>query len=137
MRTPNRLVAAALAVFGLMAVYAAPAAAADSATAPEDALTDARFYTGAIGSQGVFPGKLVCLCCDFQKGDAGKAPCKETSHRYALKIDGDPTIHPLIPGDAVAMKQLNSAALHDKQVTVTGKLYPTVGIILVAGITPN
>ena len=28
---------------------------------PADALTDARFYTGAVGSQGVFPGKLVWI----------------------------------------------------------------------------
>ena len=109
--------------------------AAIAAEPPPDALTNARFYTGALGSDGVFPGKLVCLCCDFQSGAAGKAPCTEAHHKLALKIEGDPTVHPLIPGDAAAMKQLNSAELHGKSVSVRGKLYPNVGVILVSGIT--
>jgi len=108
--------------------------AAGAADVP-DALTDARFYTGSSGNLGVFPGKIVCLCCDFQAGSSAKEPCKEQHHKYALKIPGDPTIHPLIPGDAQAMKQLSSADLHGKQVSVNGNLFPGVGGILVANIT--
>jgi len=108
--------------------------AASAGDAP-DALTDARFYSGSSGQLGVFPGKIVCLCCDFQSGSAAKEPCKEQHHKYGLKIPGDPTVHPLIPGDAQAMKQLSSADLHGKQVSVTGNLFPGVGVILVAGVT--
>jgi hypothetical protein len=111
--------------------------AANADDVPPDALTDARFYTGSSGNQGVFPGKIVCLCCDFQTGSSPKVPCKEEHHKYGLKIAGDPTVHPLIPGDALAMKQLSSADLHGKQVSVTGNLFPGVGVILVAGITPQ
>ena len=111
--------------------------AAGAADAPPDALTDARFYTGSSGQLGVFPGKIVCLCCDFQSGSSAKEPCKEQHHKYALKIPGDPVVHPLIPGDAQAMKQLSSADLHGKQVSVTGNLFSGVGVILVAGIAPQ
>jgi hypothetical protein len=109
--------------------------AASAAEVPPDALTDARFYTGASGNLGVFPGKIVCLCCDFQTGSSPKLPCKEEHHKYGLKIVGDPSVHPLIPGDAQAMKQLSSADLHGKQVSVTGNLYPGVGVILVGSMT--
>ena len=109
--------------------------AASAADVPPDALTDARFFTGSSGTQGVFPGKLVCLCCDFQSGSSPKVPCKEEHHKYGLKIAGDPSVHPLIPGDAQAMKQLSSADLHGKQVSVTGNLYPGVGVILVGSMT--
>lgn len=108
---------------------------ASAAEVPPDALTDARFYTGSSGNQGVFLGKVVCLCCDFQAGSSPKVPCKEEHHKYGLKIAGDPTVHPLIPGDAPAMKQLSSADLHGKQVSVVGNLYQGVGVILVASIT--
>jgi hypothetical protein len=118
------------------AVVLALGAAVPAADDAPDALTDARFFSDASGSQGVFPGKLVCLCCDFQ-GGAGKSACKEKHHRLALKIAGDPTVHPLVPGDANAMKQLSAPDLHGKQVSVTGKLYPSVGIIVVAAITPQ
>ena len=109
--------------------------AASAADVPPDALTDARFYTGGTGQLGVFPGKIVCLCCDFQSGNSAKEPCKEQHHKYGLKIPGDPTVHPLIPGDAQAMKQLSSADLHGKQVSVNGNLFPGAGVILVASIT--
>jgi len=131
MRTRNMLLRAALGIAAALVLGGVTPASAQ----PPDALMDARFYTGALGSQGVFPGKLVCLCCDFQGPDASKAACKEDSHHYALKIEGDPVPHPLVPGDATAMKQLSSAEMHDKHVSVTGKLYPSVGIILVSGIT--
>lgn len=131
MRTRNMLRRAALSIAAALVMGGMTPASAQ----PPDALTDARFYTGSVGSQGVFPGKLVCLCCDFQGPDASKAACKEDSHRYALKIEGDPVPHPLVPGDSNAMKQLRAADLHDKYVSVTGNLYPSVGIILVSNIT--
>jgi len=98
-----------------------------------DPLTDARFYTGSAGTQGVFPGKLVCLRCDLHPSDAAKAQCAKAGHQYALEIAGDPTIHPLLPGDAAALKQLN-AAPHGAQVSVTGMLFPNLGTILVSSV---
>lgn len=99
-----------------------------------DALSDARFFTGALGNQGIFPGKLICLRCDLRPGDAATAQCAKEGHRYALEIDGDPTIHPLIPGDAAALKQLK-AAPRGAAVSVNGTLFPDLGSILVGSIT--
>jgi len=106
---------------------------AQAAGGMADPLTDARFYTGSAGTQGVFPGKLVCLRCDLHPSDAAKAQCGKAGHQYALEIDGDPTIHPLLPGDAAALKQLN-AARHGAQVSVTGMLFPNLGTILVSSM---
>lgn len=136
MRMRNRLHSAALGAAGILTMGLLATGHAQPPPGLPDALTDARFFTGASGTQGVFPGKLVCLCCDFQKGDT-KTTCKETSHRLALQIEGDPTIHPLIAGDSQAMKQLSAADLHGKQVSVTGILYPNAGVIVVASITPK
>lgn len=118
----------------LMAGVIATAQAQPAGGHPPDALTDARFYTGAAGTSGVFPGKLICLRCDLRPGEAAKAQCAKEGHRYALEINGDPTIHPLIPGDSEALKQLK-AAPHGAEVAVNGTLLPELGAILVGGVT--
>lgn len=126
---------AAFALLGFMVVGMPTLAAADQAAELQDPLTNARFYTDAVGNQGIFPGKVLCLCCDFQSGDAAKKPCKEDAHHYALKIEGDSTIHPLVPGDKLAHQQLKAAELHGKQVSVSGTMFPSTGVIVVGGIT--
>ena len=86
---------------------------------PPDALADARFYTGTLGNQGVFVGKLI----------------RETEgHKYALAIAGDSEIHPLLPGDATVMSQLK-AMPHGAPVSINGKLFPDLGVIVVSGVT--
>ncbi len=136
MTTRNLLSGAALAAATVILVGVGGTAAGQPAGGPPDALSDARFYTGSVGNQGVFPGKLVCLRCDLRPGDAAKAQCAKDGHRFALEINGDPTIHPLIPGDAAALKQLN-AAPHGAEVSVNGTLFPSLGVILVGSVTPN
>ena len=111
-------------------------AAAQPAGELADPLTNSRFYTGSSGTQGVFPGKLICLRCDLRPSEASKAQCAKDGHKYALEIDGDPTIHPLLPGDAAALKQLNAAA-HGSEVLVTGTLFPNLGFILVGSVAPK
>jgi len=123
-----------LAALTLVAACATAPAPAPSAVAPADPLTNARFYTGSLGNQGIFPGKLVCLRCDLRPGSAAEAKCAKEGHQFALEIPGDPTIHPLIPGDARALQQLNGAA-HGADVTINGTLYPNLGVIVVAGLT--
>ena len=136
MRVRSILSSAALAAVTVVTVGVVGTAQGQPAGGPSDALTDARFYTGSVGNQGVFPGKLICLRCDLRPGDTAKAQCAKEGHRFALEISGDPTIHPLIPGDATALKQLN-AAPHGSEVSVNGTLFPSLGIILVGSITPN
>jgi hypothetical protein len=136
MRMRNMLSSAALAAATVVVVGLVGTAEAQPDGGPPDALTDARFYTGSVGNQGVFPGKLVCLRCDLRPGEAAKAQCAKEGHRFALEISGDPTIHPLIPGDAAAMKQLKAAG-HGSEVSVNGTLFPSLGVILVSSLTPN
>jgi hypothetical protein len=132
----NMLSSAALAAATVIVAGVVGTAEGQPAGGLPDALTYSRFYTGSVGNQGVFPGKLICLRCDLRPGDAAKAQCAKEGHRFALEISGDPTIHPLIPGDAAAMKQLNVAA-HGSDVSVNGTLFPSLGVILVGSLTPN
>jgi hypothetical protein len=134
MKMRNLLYVAPLVVLALMAACATQTADARSADQPPDALTNARFYTGTLGTQGIFSGKLICISCDLRPGDAAKAQCAKEGHKLALEIPGDPTIHPLLPGDAEAFKQLK-AAPHGGQVTINGTLFPDLGVIVVAGVT--
>ena len=134
MRMRGMLYGALAAAFAAIIVGVVAIAAAQGG--PPDALSDARFYTDAVGNQGVFPGKLICMRCDLRPGEAAKAQCAKDGHRYALEIDGDPMIHPLIPGDATALKQLK-AAPHGAEVSVSGTLYPSLGMILVGSVTPK
>ena len=132
MKIRHLLYAAALGALTLTAACATKTAGTPAV--PPDALTNARFYTGSLGNQGIFPGKLICLRCDLRPSDAARAQCAKEGHKFALEIPGDPTIHPLVPGDAAALKQLN-AAQHGAEVTVNGTLYPSLGLIVVAGVT--
>jgi hypothetical protein len=137
MRMRNMLSSASsLATVTIIVVGLMGTAQGQPAGGAPDALTDAHFYTGSVGNQGVFPGKLICLRCDLRPGDAAKAQCAKEGHRFALEINGDPTIHPLLPGDATALKQLK-AAPHGSEVSVNGTLFPSLGVILVGSVTPN
>ena len=95
----------------------------------------ARFYAGGGTRVGDFPGKLVCLRCDLKPGPEGGKQCAQEGHRHALSMDDDWMVHPLLPGTEQVLKQINSAELHGKEVTVHGKYYPATGGILVDRIT--
>ncbi len=117
MRLRHLLYAATLAALTLTA--ACGAKVASTPAVPPDALADARFYTGSLGNEGVFVGKLIR---------------EKEGHKYALLIAGDPDIHPLLPGDAAVMKQLK-ATPHGTAVSISGKLFPDLGVIVVSGVT--
>ena len=98
---------------------------------PGSALELHRFYSGPLGHTGTFRGKLLCLCCDLMP-DPGKAKsCDRSNHQAVLSVDGDGSLHPLIAGSAEVTKQMNSDALHGKQVAVSGNYYPSTGLIFV------
>src|SRR5262249_22573486 len=97
-------------------------------------LATARFFTGSVGHTGQFPGKLVCLRCDLNPSSEAKAQCEKEGHRHALQIQGDPLLHPLLGVSEDILKQINSDAMHDKQVLVTGTYYPATGAVLVSAI---
>ena len=91
-------------------------------------LSMTKFYTGEHAKVGDFPGKLVCLRCDFNPGGMGQ--CEKEGHHHALSMDSDAMIHPLLAGTEAVQKEINSAELHGKQVTVHGMYYPGTGVIL-------
>jgi len=117
MNPRHLLCAATLAALTLTA--ACGAKTAGTAVVPPDPLTDARFYTGSVGNEGVFNGKLVR---------------EKQGQKFALAIAGDPDIHPLLPGDAAVMQQLK-AMPHGATVSINGKMFPDLGVILVGGVT--
>lgn len=102
-----------------------------------ETLSMAKFYAGPLETIGTFPGKLVCLRCDLGHAPNAAAVCKEKGHVHALSMDDGSMIHPLLAGTQQALQQINSPQLHDKEVTVAGKYYPSTGAILVSRITPR
>ncbi len=114
-----------IAIASLGLFVAAGATDASSVSSPELQT----FYSGQLGHTGRFPGKLLCLCCDLMP-DSGKAKsCDKNNHQAVLSIDEDGSLHPLIAGTAEVAKQMDSDALHGKQVVVTGNYYPSTGLI--------
>ena len=97
----------------------------------ESSLDIHSFYSGPVGHVGKFRGKLLCLCCDLTP-DAGKPKnCDKNGHQSVLSLEDDGSLHPLVAGTAEVTKQMNSDALHGKQVVVSGNYYPSTGLIFV------
>lgn len=94
----------------------------------------ARFYSGPITSVGEFPGTLVRLSCDSNEGGNPKAESKQQQDGYALMVDGDDAIHPLLPGTDEVRSQLNSVDLQGRNAIVYGKYYPSTGVIFAGRI---
>jgi len=94
------------------------------------------FYTGPVGNIGSFKGKLLCLCCDLSKDPDAAKKCDAGGHHHALSVDDNSMIHPLIAGSEEAMQQINSNEMHDAEVIVTGKYYPSTGLIFVQSVRP-
>jgi hypothetical protein len=111
------------------------ASAADVDTTGRDsAPTLTGFYTGPVGNVGTFRGKLLCLCCDLGQDAEAAKKCDAHGHHSALALDGDAMIHPLLAGTEEVEQQLNSDALHGKEVLVTGKYYPSTGLVFVQNV---
>lgn len=125
-----------VAVAVLAALGAArPVAAADVDTTGRDSAPSLTgFYTGPVGNIGTFRGKLLCLCCDLGQEPEAAKKCDASGHHSALSLDGDAMVHPLLPGTEEVAKQLNSDALHGKEVQVTGKYYPSTGLVYVQSV---
>jgi len=93
-----------------------------------------KFYTGPMVNIGEFPGTLVRLSCD-PNGTAYDAPARDRPGQYyALMVQGDTVLHPLLPGTPEVKQELNSVGLHGTDVAVQGKYYPSTGAILVSRI---
>lgn len=98
----------------------------------------ARFFTGSEPYRvDIFPGKLVCLRCNLAHTPGAAAQCAKEGHRHALMLDGGSMVHPLLVTDEQTLERINSAELHGKNVKVQGRYYPSIGSILVIGITPG
>lgn len=92
------------------------------------------FYSGPVGNVGTFRGKLLCLCCDLGQDAEAAKKCDAHGHHSAISLDGDALIHPLLPGTEEVSEQLNSNALHGKEVMITGKFYPNTGLVFVQSV---
>lgn len=98
----------------------------------------AQFFTGSEPYRvDVFPGKLVCLRCDLAHAPGAVAQCAKEGHHHALMSDGGSMVHPLLVTNEQMLQRINSAELHGKNVKVQGRYYPSIGSILVIGITPG
>jgi hypothetical protein len=130
MKPLGRTVVTALAAVVIVSVGARVRAADTERPAPPGSnLSFTKFYTGPVGRQGKFPGKLLCLCCDLMPNKDAAKPCDVNGHHNVLLLDDG--LHPLIAGTEEVTKQINSNELHDKQVIVSGNYYPATGIIFV------
>lgn len=96
-----------------------------------------KFYTGGLEQIGTFPGTLVCLRCDLGIDQHDSRVCEKRGHRHALSMDGGTMVHPLVAGTEDVLSRINSTELHGKKVRVTGKYYPSTGIIFVGSIAAS
>ncbi|HZP40528.1 MAG TPA: hypothetical protein VFD84_03350 [Candidatus Binatia bacterium] len=95
-----------------------------------------KFYTGGRTKTGEFTDKLVWLCTDRVQGQpAPKQDCESEGHRHALAMSGGEMVHPLLAGTKQIDEQLTSPTLHDKEIVVHGKYYPSSGVILVIHVS--
>lgn len=93
-------------------------------------------YAGALGNRvGNYSGKLVCLRCDLAPGPKHTEGCKKEGHRHVLSMEGGAMVHPLLAGTKEALEEINSSALHGKEVTVHGNYYPSTGMIFADRVT--
>jgi hypothetical protein len=101
-------------------------------TPPADsALSLTRYYTASLANVGQFPGNLVRLSCDADGSANPGAQREQPRHDYALVLQGDDTIHPLLPGTDEVRRELSSANLQGADVLAQGKYYPSTGVIFV------
>ena len=138
----NRLqLTTAIAVAAVSLTFAARvgrAADAEKPAAPIGSSLDlSRFYSGPVGHQGMFHGKLLCLCCDLAPDTGKPKTCDANGHHHVLAVADDGMLHPLLAGTEDAMQQINSNELHGKQVVVTGNYYPATGFIFVNAVRPE
>jgi hypothetical protein len=134
--TVMRLSVATLATGIVIACGTANAAEHAKQATREQSAEMERFYTGGKMKTGEFTGKLVWLCTDQVQGQpAPKQDCEKEGHRHALSMSGGEMVHPLLPGTKRVGEQLTSPELHDKEIVVHGKYYPSSGVILVTDVS--
>jgi hypothetical protein len=87
------------------------------AAGPSSSMT--RFYSGSLGSMGEFPGKLV---------REGPGP----NEVFLVMEDG--MVHALWPATEETRHVLRAADSNGADVTVDGKYYPSIGVIVVTRV---
>lgn len=93
----------------------------------DSGLSIAKFYTAPLVNVGEFSGMLVRLSCDSNGSE-------QTRRDYALVLQGDDVVHPLLPGTDEVRRELSSARLQGTEIAVHGKYYPNTGVIFVSRI---
>lgn len=136
MKDHSKFAQAAVAAVALLALGIGSPVSSDEEYSAREASSEGstlsmnKFWSFETGRVGSYPGKLVCLRCDLKPGPGMMAQCQKESHRHALSMEGDSMIHPLLAGTEEAIRQINSAELHGKEVSVHGKYYPSTAVIL-------
>ncbi len=128
------LIAAAVRVGGSAAAAADPHSVTPPVPSGGHQLSMSRFYTGPVSDRHVqAQAGVSALRPGARAGRSGAVP--EEGHRHALSMEDGSMIHPLLAGTDKMLKQINSSQLHDKNVIVIGKYYPSTGAILVSSVT--
>ena len=106
-------------------------------TAPvtaDSTLSLTRYFAASPANVGQFPGTLVRLSCDASRSADPTQQSGQPRHDYALVLEGEDVVHPLVPGTDSVRRELDAAALHGADVLAYGKYYPSTGAIFVSDL---
>jgi hypothetical protein len=85
-----------------------------------------RFSSSGLGRTGDFAGTIVDLSC---------ARCDSAEHHFALQLDDERTLYPLLLiGGPPIIDRLRAGEFTSKKVRISGVYYSSMGTILVGDI---
>jgi hypothetical protein len=134
----HKYVAALIVAAGIAVGTAGRAWGAEPSAQPPGGSTTlalTKFYNGSLSSVGDFPGRLVRTGCGWMSTDPAASRCEQPG--YALIVDGDTVVHPLLPGTDEVRTQLESSVSRQTAVRVHGRYYSSTGAILANHIAPQ
>jgi len=99
--------------------------------------TSENLNASGLGRTGQFLGRMVQVPCGPTQPPGVKQQCATSDHYFALQMDGESGLHPLLAGDAKIRDELSNPAFSGQSVRVSGVQYPSTGAIRVSNIEPS
>ena len=112
---------------------------------PDNPVARSGNMIGSSQMSGRATGRLVCLQCALDDADDYRVDCDllETTEdcegdgrRRALQIAGRERPFPILPGNDKVRSEIVDASMNEERVTVTGRYYPTIGVIFASSVIP-